>query len=71
VFFLIRQYVIKQDWVLTAQVALPSEAARIMTTVGQPYPQAAPQWVGAAVMLGYGLMFGLIGAMITKRRDVA
>jgi hypothetical protein len=70
VFFLIRQYLIKQDWVLTAQVALPSEAARIMTTVGQPYPQAAPQWVGAVVMLGYGLLFGMIGAMITKRRDV-
>jgi ABC-type transport system involved in multi-copper enzyme maturation permease subunit len=61
---------IKQDWVLTLQVILPAEAAQVATAATKAYPQAAPWWVGVLVLLGYGIVTGVIGTLIMRRRDI-
>jgi ABC-type transport system involved in multi-copper enzyme maturation permease subunit len=58
------------DWVLSAQVIAPAVASLVMTTPGQAFDHAPPQWVGLLVMIAYALIFGGIGVMLTRRRDV-
>jgi len=71
VFFLIRQFLIKKDGVLTAMVIVPATAAQIAVSAVQAFPQAPPWWVGALVLLGYGVVTGLIGIAIMRRRDIS
>jgi ABC-2 type transport system permease protein len=71
VFALVREFLIKKDWVLTAQVSVPAIASQVMTTVGRAFEHAPPQWVGAAVLIGYGVLFGTIGTLITRKRDIS
>jgi ABC-2 type transport system permease protein len=71
VFALVHEYLIKKDWVLTAQVILPAIATTVMVTVGRAFEHAPPQWVGAAVLIGYGVLFGVIGTLITRKRDIS
>ena len=68
---LIHRFWIKEDWVLTAQVAFPSIASEIMTSPTRTFDQSPAQWVGAAVLVGYGLVFGAIGTWILRSRDVS
>jgi ABC-2 type transport system permease protein len=62
---------IKRDWVLTAQVIVPARAAEIAVAPMKTYPQSPPEWVGAAVLIGYGLVFGIIGTLIMRKRDIS
>src|SRR5262249_43703442 len=71
VFLLVHAFWLKEDWVLTAMVPAPAEAATIAVTPTKTYPQSPPQWVGAAVLVGWGLFLGAIGAAIIRRRDIA
>jgi ABC-type transport system involved in multi-copper enzyme maturation permease subunit len=71
VFELINTYVIKHDWVLTLQVIVPSVASTVMVSPAKTFTQSPSQWVGAAVLIGYGIVAGLIGMSILRRRDVA
>jgi ABC-2 type transport system permease protein len=71
IFTLIRYLWIKHDWVLTAQVILPAEAARIAVAATKAYPQAAPWWVGVLVLLGYGILTGILGTLIMRKRDIS
>ncbi len=71
IFTLIRYLWIKHDWVLTAQVILPAEAARVAVAATKAYPQAAPWWVGVLVLLGYGIVTGIVGTLIMRRRDIS
>jgi ABC-2 type transport system permease protein len=71
IFTLIRYLWIKHDWVLTAQVILPAEAGRVAVAATKAYPQAAPWWVGVLVLLGYGIVTGVVGTLIMRRRDVS
>lgn len=71
VFILIRTYLIHGDWVLTAAVSFPSIASEIMITPDRLYPQSAAWWVGALVMLGWSLLAGTIGVLLTRRRDIS
>jgi ABC-2 type transport system permease protein len=71
VFNLINTYLIKKDWVLSLQVLLPAIASQVMTTVGSAFDHAPPQWVGAVVLIGYGVLFGVIGTLITRKRDIS
>jgi ABC-2 type transport system permease protein len=57
--------------VMTAQVIVPSRAAQIAVAPMKLYPQSPPQWVGAAVLVGYGLLFGAIGTLIMRKRDIS
>jgi ABC-2 type transport system permease protein len=58
------------NWVHAAPVIAPAVASLVMTTAGQPFPDAPPQWVGLLVMIGYALTFGTIGVALIRRRDV-
>jgi ABC-2 type transport system permease protein len=62
---------IKKDWVLTAQVIVPAVASEVMISVTKLYPQSPKQWVGAAILIGYGVIAGLVGTLILRRRDVS
>jgi ABC-2 type transport system permease protein len=58
-------------WVLTAVVIAPAVASLVMTTPGRlDIDNPPPQWAGVLVMLGYTVVFGAIGIVLTRRRDV-
>jgi ABC-type transport system involved in multi-copper enzyme maturation permease subunit len=71
VFVLIRTYLIHGDWVLTAAVSMPSIASQIMISPDKLYEQSAAWWVGALVMIGWSLVAGTIGLLLTRRRDIS
>jgi ABC-2 type transport system permease protein len=71
VFGLVHAYLIKENWVLTAQVILPAIASTVMVTVGRAFDHAPAQWVGAVVLIGYGVVFGVVGTLITRKRDIS
>jgi ABC-2 type transport system permease protein len=70
-FILIRTYLIHGDWVLTSAVILPPIASQIMISPEKLYTQSAAWWVGALVMIGWGVLAGLVGILLTRRRDVS
>lgn len=71
VFILIRTYLIHGDWVLTSAVSLPPIASQIMISPDKLYPQSAQWWVGALVMIGWSLLAGTVGVLLTRRRDIS
>lgn len=58
------------DWILEWQVIVPSIASQLMVS-GTDLPGNPPQWVGAAVLVGWTVVAGGLGVMITRRRDVS
>jgi ABC-2 type transport system permease protein len=58
-------------WVLGFQVIAPAVASAIMITPGRLYEHAPEQWVGAVVLIGYALVTGFVGIVITRRRDIS
>jgi ABC-type transport system involved in multi-copper enzyme maturation permease subunit len=70
-FVLIRTYLIHGDWVLTSAVVSPSIASQVMISPEKLYPQSAEWWVGALVMIGWSLLAGLLGILLTRRRDIS
>jgi ABC-type transport system involved in multi-copper enzyme maturation permease subunit len=71
IFFLIHQYWIHRDGVYTAMVIVPATAAQIAVSPTKTFPQSPPEWVGAAVLIGYGVITGVIGTAIMRRRDIS
>ena len=71
IFFLIYEFVIKEEWVLTSMVAVPAVAAQILTSPNQLYPEAPDYWVGGVVMLAYGVVAGVVGTLIMRTRDIS
>lgn len=71
VFQLIYFLWIQKDWVLKASVVWPSVASQVMVSPEQTLLPSAPWWGGALVLVGYGLVFGLIGTLLTRRRDIS
>lgn len=61
--------VLRWHWAPKALVALPGMASSLMTE-GISLPGNPPQWVGAAVLVGWGLVAGLIGTALTRSRDI-
>jgi len=59
------------NWILSAQVVAPAIASEVMITPGQAFEHAPPQWVGAAVLIGYAVVSGLVGISLTRRRDIS
>jgi len=74
-FSLIHAYVIKQDWVFNGMLAVPSVASQVMVTSDRvplgPNSLGPPWWVGLLVLIGYGLLAGAVGTLITRRRDIS
>jgi len=71
VFELLNTYVLPRDWVLTAQVIVPTVASAVMISPTKTFDQSPAPWVGALVLLAYGLLLGGLGVGILRRRDVA
>lgn len=69
--FLIYQFWIREDWVLSAMVAWPAVASMVMISPESPYPNAPDWWVGLLVLLGYALGLGAIGTLIMRKRDIS
>lgn len=57
-------------WLPKAIVALPASASSLMIE-GADLPGNPPQWVGAVVLIAWGVVAGVIGTLITRRRDVS
>jgi ABC-2 type transport system permease protein len=68
VFFLLTEYV--AQFFEKLRVLDPTTASQLMIS-GTELPGNPPRWVGAAVLLGYALVTGLIGTLIMRRRDVS
>jgi hypothetical protein len=58
-----------------AAVLAPAEASNVMITAGKAFPHAPPWWVGALVMMVYGVALAVAvavaGAAVIRRTDVA
>lgn len=65
--------VLERDWVLQIAVLIPPLASNHMITgleLGEDV-QPWPRWVGAVVLIGWAVVAGGIGTMITRRRDIS
>ncbi len=69
VFFLLQQW-LEWDWISKLQVLVPSIASQLMIS-GTELPGNPPQWVGAAVLIGYAVITGAIGTLIVRKRDIS
>ncbi|MBL6277559.1 ABC transporter permease [Micromonospora fiedleri] len=56
--------------VLKWQVIWPAAASQIMITPGES-EMFPPWWVGALVLVGYALASGIVGLLLTRRRDIS
>lgn len=70
VLFVVVSNWLDQEWIEQAQVIVPSIASSLMIS-GIQLPGNPPQWVGAAVLIGYTVVTGVIGTMIMRQRDIA
>ena len=71
----IRAYVIQEDWVWNGIVAVPGVASQIMIS---PEPiqigfgvDGPAWWVGALVLVAYGVLAGVLGTLIIRKRDIS
>jgi ABC-2 type transport system permease protein len=74
-FGLLRTFVFKTDAVWDFIVAVPGVASQIMIS---PEPlnfgdgETGPQWwVGGLVLAGYAILAGVVGTLITRKRDIS
>ena len=68
IFALLTTYV--AQWIENLQVLVPTTASQLMLA-GTELPGNPPRWVGAVVLIGYALLAGVIGTLITRRRDIS
>lgn len=75
--FLIQQvvfalyFLLDLEWVLDLMVLWPGVASQVMISPEPPYPQSPAWWVGVLVLVAYGVGFGIIGTLLTRRRDIS
>ncbi|MEW2381732.1 ABC transporter permease [Micromonospora sp. NPDC047707] len=58
------------DWINNLQLLVPSLASGLMVT-GAEIPGNPPRWAGAAVLVGYAVVAGVIGTLTVRRRDIS
>jgi ABC-type transport system involved in multi-copper enzyme maturation permease subunit len=71
---LVRTYLIKEDWVLQTAVYIPPLASEhvVGSLQGQLSDTHLPgRWVGVVVLVGWAVVLGTIGTLITRKRDIA
>ncbi len=68
IFFLLTENV--AQWFENLQVLIPTTASQLMIS-GTELPGNPPRWVGAVVLIGYALVTGVLGTVLTKRRDIS
>jgi ABC-type transport system involved in multi-copper enzyme maturation permease subunit len=71
----IRTFIIQDDRVFNFVVTLPGVASTIMISTERLQFDAdafgPPWWAGALVLLGYGIVAGVVGTLITRKRDIS
>ncbi|MEH1168585.1 ABC transporter permease [Micromonospora sp. CPCC 205539] len=58
------------DWINNLQLLVPSLASSLMVT-GAVIPGNPPRWAGAAVLIGYAVVTGVVGTLLMRRRDIS
>lgn len=58
------------EWIDETQYVMPSVASTLMVG-GTSLPGQPPYWVGALILVGWAIVTGTIGTLITRRRDVS
>ncbi|NES28743.1 ABC transporter permease [Micromonospora terminaliae] len=58
------------DWINQLQLLVPSLASSLMVS-GADIPGNPPRWAGAAVLIGYAAVAGVIGVLTIRRRDIS
>ncbi|KIR63200.1 MULTISPECIES: ABC transporter permease [Micromonospora] len=58
------------EWINNLQVLVPSLASSLMVS-GTQIPGNPPRWAGAAVLIGYAVVTGVIGTLTMRRRDIS
>ncbi|SCL18895.1 ABC-2 family transporter protein [Micromonospora nigra] len=58
------------EWINDLQLLVPSLASSLMVA-GTDIPGNPPRWAGAAVLIGYAVVAGAIGALTMRRRDIS
>lgn len=58
------------EWVEDAQYAFPSVASGLMVQ-GTSLPGQPPYWVGALILVGWGIVTATVGTLIMRRRDIS
>ncbi|WBB79407.1 ABC transporter permease subunit [Micromonospora sp. WMMD882] len=68
--FLLLSNLLDNESVLEWQVIWPAVASQVMIS-GIDSPMLPPWWTGALVLVGYAVVAGAAGIMITRRRDIS
>ena len=75
VFGLIHANLIKNDAVWNFIVAVPGVASMVMVSAEPlrfgPEQDGIQWWIGALVLIAYGVLAGFVGTLITRRRDIS
>jgi ABC-2 type transport system permease protein len=58
------------DWFDNLQLLIPPLASQLMIS-GTELPGSPPRWAGAVVLIGYAVVTGIVGTLITRRRDIS
>ncbi|MDG4769280.1 ABC transporter permease subunit [Solwaraspora sp. WMMD792] len=58
------------DWISDLQWLVPSIASQLMVA-GTDLPDSPPRWTGALILIAYALLTGIVGTVITRRRDIS
>lgn len=69
--FLLLANWLDNETVMEWQVVVPSIASQVMTLGGEGIPGAPAWWIGALILLGYAAVAGVVGVLITRRRDIS
>ncbi|MGH3714122.1 MAG: ABC transporter permease [Micromonosporaceae bacterium] len=68
VLFMLSQWT-ELSWLTDLGVLLPSTASDLMVT-GIDFVKMPPRWVGGVILVGYGVLAGVVGTLLTQRRDI-
>lgn len=68
--FLLVSNLLENESILEWQVLWPAVASQVMIS-GIDSPMMPDWWVGAIVLVGYALVSGTAGVLITRRRDIS
>lgn len=69
--FLLLSNLFDNESIMDWQVVIPSVASSVMTTGSGDADGGLAWWVGALVLLGYAVVAGAVGILITRRRDIS
>lgn len=69
--FFLLSILFDNESLLEWQVVIPSVASQVMTSGGENIPGTPAWWVGALILLGYAVVAGVAGVLITRRRDIS